>query len=639
MKVGNFAWRGTSDALTPTAAQEKGSFSQAPVYQGPVVQSTPAPFQDEAQTSAPSATRRRRSAEGNGTALPSIPGVSNIEKINQAQGEDMYRGSLQDNSVLLFTYDKNGNLQGADNQQRFYFQENGRTQPRALEPLSSQEFAIKAAAKATDNVGANDLHGLYDEFLHHLENPAYGLGDALQVYGVDKQTGENIERYANNPLGSGLSDINKHYDNAIGRALGLSQAEFDQKADAIGMAGQTAIPIYGQARALGYLIAKALRNEPLNPQEQKDLLQMANMGRVSGPKPQVNSESAPASPASGTKVKSTGTAADAMSKQPSQAGKAGPSDSPPPAQLPKANVSEDALLPPDGDGIYPGKLGNQYVRIGDDLYQVRQDSQLKSWMIVDPANPYAFSGRAYLRKNEYGQWDVTDTPGLRGGSPLSRLLSPKYREARTELDRVIMASPKDGHALSDAQRQAFGDALTDLLKRGEGKADALHAIHEYVEGESKTINDALHSDQRTPEVETFLGEFDQLNAYAGTAYRAAYVTPAGAQQLRNGVGLTFEDKGVQSASTQPINAFGWENWADNVKAAESSQRVIYVYDSSIPKRNMSTNFLADHVAIPPGTLTKVLAVKEQDDRLYVYLSAPSKMPEHVYNIFNGARII
>jgi hypothetical protein len=326
------------------------------------------------------------------------------------------------------------------------------------------------------------------------------------------------------------------------------------------------------------------------------------------------------------------------SKQPDQANTKDSAGSRPLPELPKANVTENALLAPNNEGIYSGKLGNQYVRINDDFYQIRQDSQLKTWMIVDPANPNAFSGNTYIRKNEYGQWDIADTPGLRGGSPLSQLLSPRYRQARTELDRVI-ASPKDSHALSDAQRQAFGDALADLLKRGEGKADALHTVHEYVEGESKTINDALHHNQHTPKLEAFLGEFKQLNAYEGPAYRAAYVSPEGAQRLRNGQGLTFEDSGVQSASTQPANAFGWEKWADNVKPSEAAQPVIYVFDSSIAKRNMSTNFLADHVAIPPGTLTKVLAVKEQDGRLYAYMSAPSKMPEHVYNIFDGTKII
>jgi hypothetical protein len=635
MKVENVTWQGITDALPPSAAQTKPSLPQ-----GPLLRSTPSPFQDDTQANTQSTARKRRSTDSDTAALPSVPGVSDVQTTCETDGERMYRGTLQDNSRILFTYDTYGNLQGADDQQRFYFQENGRTQPRALEPLSSEDFARQVAAKATDNVGANDLHGLYDEFLHHLENPAYGLGDALHVYGVDQQTGADIERYANNPLGAGLTDINKHYDNAIGRALGLSQAEFDKKADETGMAGQAAIPVYGQMRALAYLTAKALRNEPISSQEQQDLLQLA-MSRPSGPKLQAKGESVSPSIAHGVQAKPLDSAADATTSPeksaatdttPKQAGNASSS------QLPKANVSEDALLPPDSEGIYQGKRGHQYVRIDDDFYQVRRDNSLKTWVIVDPANPNAFSAQAYLRKNEYGQWDITEPPGLRGGSPLSQLLSPRYRDARTELDRII-ASPKDSSALSDAQRQTFGDALTNLLKQGEGKADALHAVHDYVEAESKTINDALRNNQRTPQSDAFVGEFNQLNAYDGPAYRAAYITPEGAQRLRNGQGLTFEDKGVQSASTQPVNAFGWEKWADNAKPSESAQPVIYVFDASIAKRNLSTSFLADHVAIPPGTLTKVLAVKEQGGRLYAYMSAPSKMPQHVYNIFDGAKII
>jgi hypothetical protein len=303
---------------------------------------------------------------------------------------------------------------------------------------------------------------------------------------------------------------------------------------------------------------------------------------------------------------------------------------------PKADVLEADLLECDGEGIYPGKRGNQYARINDDFYQVRRDTQLQAWTIVDPANPYAFSGAIPIRRDEYGQWILLDKAGLRGGSPLSplrQILKPKYRKARAELDRFI-AGPRDPDSLSDAQRNAFGEALSELANQ-RTNPDTLPEVSDYIHASSNSFNTALRNHQATPELQRFLNEFDQLDSYDGLAYRAAYVTPEGAQRLRSGVGLTFTDEGVQSASTQPINVFGWEDWAGNVAPGNARQKVVYMYDSSIPKRNLSTSFLPDHVAIPPGTATKALAVKEQDGRLYVYLSSPSNVPEHVYNVFNG----
>src|SRR5215469_10233192 len=56
---------------------------------------------------------------------------------------------------------------------------------------------------------------------------------------------------------------------------------------------------------------------------------------------------------------------------------------------PAAKRTPNQLLAPS-NGIYPGKDGGQYVRLGNDYYRVRQDAHTKQWEIVDPNNPYAF---------------------------------------------------------------------------------------------------------------------------------------------------------------------------------------------------------------------------------------------------------
>jgi hypothetical protein len=64
--------------------------------------------------------------------------------------------------------------------------------------------------------------------------------------------------------------------------------------------------------------------------------------------------------------------------------------------------------------------------------------------------------------------------------------------------------------------------------------------------------------------------------------------------------------------------------------------VIYVFDESISKKNLSTDTLPDHIAITPNTLLEVRATKEQDGILYVYLEAPTKLPKQHYNLFDGS---
>lgn len=68
-----------------------------------------------------------------------------------------------------------------------------------------------------------------------------------------------------------------------------------------------------------------------------------------------------------------------------------------------------------------GKLANIYTQAGDLYvlidqapYQVRWVEQMRSWIIVDPGNPYSFYRNVPIRF-EGGQWHPYPRPGLRGG--------------------------------------------------------------------------------------------------------------------------------------------------------------------------------------------------------------------------------
>ncbi|WP_411389156.1 hypothetical protein [Pseudomonas sp. MPB23] len=228
--------------------------------------------------------------------------------------------------------------------------------------------------------------------------------------------------------------------------------------------------------------------------------------------------------------------------------------------------------------------------------------------------------------------------GVEGGGKISQAFSQKYRDARKELAAVVEKHNHSGDALTEQQKDEFTQTLTKLI--GESNADNFEHVGTYIHADSDFVNQPLRANRRTPELEEFLREFDQLKPYEGKAYRSAYVTPEGASRIKNGVGKVFKDPGVQSASATAHNSVEWEGWAKGVAKGhgDATQQVVYVFDESIPKKNLSTSFLKDHVAIGAGQPMKVMAVQEQGGKLFVYFSAPSEVPGHIYNIYDGAKI-
>ena len=102
-----------------------------------------------------------------------------------------------------------------------------------------------------------------------------------------------------------------------------------------------------------------------------------------------------------------------------------------------ANVSRKQLEPPEG-GIYAGRNGNSYVRIGSNFYQVQRDDQMNTWVVVDPDNPHAFAGRTpIVRDNTTGEWRVARRGGLKGGMLRSeRDIQNKISKASVSLARA-----------------------------------------------------------------------------------------------------------------------------------------------------------------------------------------------------------
>ncbi len=69
-------------------------------------------------------------------------------------------------------------------------------------------------------------------------------------------------------------------------------------------------------------------------------------------------------------------------------------------------------------GIYTHTDGNFYIEINSLPYQVRYLGEMKTWVIVDPAEPYSFFRHFPVKLADNGEWNLLERPGLRGGGKL-----------------------------------------------------------------------------------------------------------------------------------------------------------------------------------------------------------------------------
>ncbi|WP_256346372.1 MULTISPECIES: membrane-targeted effector domain-containing toxin [unclassified Pseudomonas] len=199
-----------------------------------------------------------------------VNGLTHLkEERTSPEGRTLYSGQRPDGGTVFFEYDAYGNFLGKDKQNNFYFVKDGLNTHKPLIAITEQAFKKKVLNEAASNVGANDIRGLYDELLNHLEHPFYGVKDVLLQLGVNKNTADTIDRYLDNPFSALLLDLNKN--NQIGKVFGVDKPTMDSVLHSVGDTAQGFVPYYGQARSLSALLAKALRNEPMSDQEKRDL--------------------------------------------------------------------------------------------------------------------------------------------------------------------------------------------------------------------------------------------------------------------------------------------------------------------------------------------------------------------------------
>lgn len=282
-----------------------------------------------------------------------------------------------------------------------------------------------------------------------------------------------------------------------------------------------------------------------------------------------------------------------------------------------ADIMFDALkyrrIEIDNEAFYIGPHANLFGEMN--LYrQLRENARLQT-----QRGEFAVPGKS-------GAW--TKAPYQGQGT------SPKiYEEAGDELGNLITQWPASAEALTPAQRLRFE---TDYLSMAKSNAESFPEVAAYCEGGSAEINSALRTGIETEESIAFSREFYQLDEYHGLAYRAAYVSTFSLEKLQGQVGTIFTDKGIQSASVSPLNAL---QWADDEfvrqSAGPDTHAIFLIFDASVSKKNMFTNFLGDHVGIAPNTPLQLMAFKNIEKVNYAYFSAPEQVPESYVDLFTG----
>lgn len=205
-----------------------------------------------------------------------VNGLTKVERERESTtGRAVYSGYRPDGEKVLFEYDAYGNLLGRGNKGNFYFVKNAIDGNSPLKPITGEEFKRVLNHEVLENLDANASRGFYDSLLTHLEHPFEGIGDVLQLLGVDKSTADTVERYIDNPVSALLLDLNKN--NQIGKNFGLDKETMDSELKHVGDFAQGFVPAYGQARNLGRLLSMALKNQPLTDQDTRDFADALGM--------------------------------------------------------------------------------------------------------------------------------------------------------------------------------------------------------------------------------------------------------------------------------------------------------------------------------------------------------------------------
>lgn len=308
-----------------------------------------------------------------------------------------------------------------------------------------------------------------------------------------------------------------------------------------------------------------------------------------------------------------------------------------------ANVDPKELVA-DGDGFYKLAPDKTFVKIGDAWYHALRKPGSRIAVLIDAGHANTVNHNTYAVRDEIGHWVIQQAPGA------SRQREPaKPERARQEIARIADMKPRDTRAV--VRNETYAIAMDGLSSRSN--ASTLPLITSYIKSDAGKINRLLRRPgdpkvlgdtkkiRRKTAKEQFMRQFNQLNNYYGSSYRTTRVTEKAADKLLAGKDLVFTDRGVQSASIVPFNlqprkderqdirgkaksrlsAVGPSAKGTQDKDGKATIPAVFVFDATVPQKNLSTDAQPDHVAVPPGTRLRVVASRKKGGIVYVYLTA------------------
>jgi hypothetical protein len=107
--------------------------------------------------------------------------------------------------------------------------------------------------------------------------------------------------------------------------------------------------------------------------------------------------------------------------------------------------------------IYRPTTGGTYVKINDNYYLVRYVNEMKTWVIIDPANPFSFYRNLPVRLNAEGEWELLRRPGLYGGGKIFG----SWPWGRTPEPLPDVASPTTAYDVPQALRAELQPIVID----------------------------------------------------------------------------------------------------------------------------------------------------------------------------------
>jgi hypothetical protein len=110
--------------------------------------------------------------------------------------------------------------------------------------------------------------------------------------------------------------------------------------------------------------------------------------------------------------------------------------------------------------IYQPATGGNYVRIKEDYYLVRYVNEMKTWVIIDPANEFSFHRSLPVRLNAEGEWEPLTRPGLYGGGKIFG----RWPWGRTPDPLPDVASPITVYDVPQSLRAELLPIVTDVNK-------------------------------------------------------------------------------------------------------------------------------------------------------------------------------